>query len=248
MEPDCHKSFEGLKVKDEDAGTVAAVFSTFNVIDSDGDVTLPGAFEDGAKVRISAYNHASWGQALPVGKGVITSDEKQAVMDGEFFLDTVAGKDTFTVVKLMEDLQEWSYGYDILERVEPDGLDEEFQGATQGLKKLKVHEVSPVILGAGVDTRTLEAKGKSMKLTDQITLVLTGVKQVTDRAVDVKAKRAEKDKDLGEESKGLLLELQSELKRLDEALQEPVSDDHREEILSEMAKAERTRSSLLIGK
>lgn len=152
------KQMTGVQVKDESQGSVEAIFSTFNVIDSDRDVTRPGAFEEGAKVRISAYNHSSWGTALPVGKGVIRQTEEAAILDGQFFLDTATGKDTFAVVKNMEDLQEWSYGYDILK-----ASDGTFEGeSVQFLESLKVHEVSPVILGAGVGTQTLSAKGKQL--------------------------------------------------------------------------------------
>lgn len=147
------KAFRGLKITDAAEGKVKAVFATLNVKDSDGDVTLAGAFTK-EEVRISAYNHQSWKAALPVGKGVIFEDGEDVVFEGEFFLDTTAGKETFAVVKRMGDLQEWSYGYDPLdsERGTKDGE------AVRFLKSLKVHEVSPVILGAGVNTRTLVAK------------------------------------------------------------------------------------------
>src|SRR5512136_179778 len=61
---------------DGQPGEFRAVFATFNVIDKDGDVTLPGAFKDGAAVRISYWGHR-W-QDLPVGKGVIHQDDKKA--------------------------------------------------------------------------------------------------------------------------------------------------------------------------
>jgi len=149
-----HKQI-GVAVKaDGAAGQVTAVFSTFNVVDHDGDVTLPGAFTDGQEVRISAYNHMSWQGALPVGKGVIHQDEEKAWMDGQFFMDTQHGKDTFITVKEMGGLGEWSYGYDII-----DGAPGQFEGRdVQLLRALKVHEVSPVLLGAGIGTHTVSAK------------------------------------------------------------------------------------------
>ncbi len=134
-------------------GEFRAVFSTFNVIDKDGDVTLPGAFKDGAPVRISYWGHR-W-EDLPVGRGVIHADEKQAWVDGQFFLDTLAGKETYTVVKNLGELQEWSYGYDVLNS-EPGKLDDQ---EVRFLKELEVPEVSPVMLGAGIDTRTESIKG-----------------------------------------------------------------------------------------
>jgi HK97 family phage prohead protease len=135
-----------------DDGSFVATFATLNVIDKDRDVTLPGAFEDGAPVRISAWGH-NWG-ALPVGKGVIHADDERAWVEGQFFLDTAHGKDTYLTVKALGDLQEWSYGYDILDAApgQVEGQD------VQLLRGLKVHEVSPVLIGAGVDTRTDQIK------------------------------------------------------------------------------------------
>jgi HK97 family phage prohead protease len=135
-------------------GSVLAVFSTFNVIDKDGDVTLPGAFEDGAPVRISSWGH-KWYE-LPVGRGAIRVDEGKAMLDGRFFMDTTGGADTYRTVKGLEELQEWSYGYNVLE-----SEDGEFEGQrARILKKLEVTEVSPVMRGAGVDTGTLAIKAQ----------------------------------------------------------------------------------------
>jgi len=145
---------KAIKATAGDSGEVTAIFSTFDVVDHDGDVTLPGAFTDGAKVRISAYNHTSWQGALPVGKGVIHTTETEAVMEGQFFMNTAQGRDTFTVVKELADIGEWSYGFDV-----DDAIPGEFDGQqVRFLRKLTVHEVSPVLLGAGIGTRTLAAK------------------------------------------------------------------------------------------
>lgn len=150
------KYLKGVQIKDATKGTVSAVFSTFNVIDSDGDVTEPEAFTDGAEVAISAYGHTSWGGALPAGKGVIRSTKSEAILEGQFFMDTAHGADTFKVVKAMGGRQQWSYGFDILDAApgQFDGKDVQF------LRKLDVHEVSPVLVGAGVNTRTLAAKNR----------------------------------------------------------------------------------------
>lgn len=148
------KTMAGVEVKDADKGEVSAVFSRFNVVDKDGDVTLPGAFADGADVRISAYNHRSWGDALPVGKGHIRQTDTEAILEGRFFLNTQAGRDTFEVVKGLGPLQEWSYGYEVLDG-EPGTHDGQ---RVQFLKRLQTFEVSPVMQGAGVDTRTLSVK------------------------------------------------------------------------------------------
>lgn len=171
-----------VKITDEDKGEVQAVFSTLDVIDKDGDVTEPGAFGN-QKVRISAFNHTSWGNALPIGKGTITESGNEAVLDGQFFMGTQGGKDTFTTIKELDDLMEWSYGYDVLES--SDGTfprDDENGKSVRYLKSLKVHEVSPVILGAGMNTRTLAAKGLKDELEpDDLTTVKRLILRLKDR-------------------------------------------------------------------
>jgi HK97 family phage prohead protease len=140
----------------DEAGTVKAVFATLGVIDHDGDIVLPGAIENGAKVRISAYNHTSWSGALPVGKGTISEVGNELIFDGGFFLDMASGSETYKAVKNLGDLGEWSFGFDVAEK------DYTTDAATgkeiRRLKKLKVYEVSPVLLGAGLGTRTAAIK------------------------------------------------------------------------------------------
>lgn len=149
------KSLSHVEVKSASKGQVEAVFSTFNVIDKDGDVTFPGAFTDGEEVVISTYGHEVWKGGLPVGKGHIRTTRTEAILDGQFFMDTTAGRDHFEVVKAMGPRQEWSYGFDVLHQPES-GM---FQGRKANLlKKLKVYEVSPVFQGAGINTRTLAVK------------------------------------------------------------------------------------------
>lgn len=150
------KSFKSqIKIPDDaEAGEFIAVFSKLNVKDHDGDVTLPGAFKEGQKVRISYWGHR-W-QDLPVGIGHIHSDDEKAWVEGKFFTDTVAGMETYKTVKNLEDLQEWSYGFDV-EDAEPGVKDGE---NVNFLRSLYVHEVSPVMLGAGIDTHTQDIKNK----------------------------------------------------------------------------------------
>jgi hypothetical protein len=166
------KTLGPLEVKDEARGFVQAVFSTFEVLDSDGDVTRPGAFRDGAPVIISAYGHSSWGGALPVGKGRIRATSKEAILDGRFFLETAPGRDTFAVVRGMGELQEWSYGYRVVK-----ASFGEFEGRrVRFLEQLEVTEVSPVLQAAGVGTRTLTAKGTSPSFGPQELAVLKAIR------------------------------------------------------------------------
>jgi HK97 family phage prohead protease len=152
------KKFRGkLEFKANDAGEFRAVFSTFNVIDADNDVTLPGAFTENQPLRISYWGHR-W-HDLPVGRGILHQNEKEAWIDGKFFLDTEGGRETYRTVKNLGELQEWSYGYDVEEARRGQFEDQE----VTFLQRLTVHEVSPVMLGAGVNTRTETIKAYGTK-------------------------------------------------------------------------------------
>jgi HK97 family phage prohead protease len=146
-----------VKADEGNAHTFEAIFARFNVIDHDGDVVLPTAIEDGAKVRISYWGHR-W-QDLPIGRGVITVDEEKAKVSGVFF-DTEGGRETYETLKGLNDLAEFSYGFDVLEAERGTFRNED----VQFLKKLKLFEVSPVMLGATPDTALLAIK--SMKNDD----------------------------------------------------------------------------------
>lgn len=151
------KSLGDVRIKDAAKGQIEAVFSTFGVIDHDGDVTHKSAFTEGAPVVISAYGHMSWAGELPVGKGSITLTDDEAILVGEFFMDTTHGRDTFLTVKALSEgagLQQWSYSLDQIES-EPTEVDGR---KARLLTKIHVDEVSPVLKGASIGTRTLEAK------------------------------------------------------------------------------------------
>lgn len=138
---------------DGERGQFMAVFATMNVVDRDGDLTVPGAFGE-QRVIISAYGHGSWGGTLPVGKGRIYEKGEEAIVEGMFFLDTAGGSETYKTVKNLGDLQEWSYA---LPEIDYE-IREEDGERIRVLKRIVVNEVSPVLMGAGVDTRTLDVK------------------------------------------------------------------------------------------
>lgn len=207
------KTLRGVEVKDADKGEITAVFSTFNVKDHDGDVTLPGAFENGTPVKISAYGHNSWSQRgglLPVGKGTVVTNSKEAILEGRFFLNTTHGRDTFEVVKEMGELQEWSYSVEPIKAYHGDFKGEQ----VQFLERLKgPTEVSPVLAGAGIGTRTLAVKD-SGTLNEQVSEAMAVVSGVIESAERVGALRAEKGKELSQVNAKSLDELVGHLERL----------------------------------
>lgn len=149
------KSFKGqLTLKAEgEPGDFEAVFATLNVKDHDGDVTVPGAFSN-QTVIVEPWNHSY--TEPPVGRGEIFERENEAVIAGKFFLDTHGGAEHYSVVKALQDIQEWSYSFYIVEAEfgKLNGEDVRF------LKKMDVLGVGPVTRGAGLDTRVTVIKGK----------------------------------------------------------------------------------------
>lgn len=213
-----------VTIKNADEGTVEAVFATLGVIDKDGDVITKGAISDGDKVTISAYGHKSWEGLLPVGVGTIHEIGDEAIVKAQFFMDTDPGRNTFLTVKNLaaEELGEWSFS---LHDVEAQ------RGDVGGVKaniisSVKVYEVSPVLMGAGVDTRTLVTKGA--KFSEHADSVLTDVDELITRAEEVVTLRAAQGKTIGDESAALLTKVSGGLQRLKTLLDEPpadVSDD-----------------------
>ncbi len=138
----------------DEKGTFVARIATLNVKDKDNDITRSGAFENGKTVLVSAYMHGSWMGRLPVGKATIKEMGDEVIAEGQFNLKTTEGKDTYEAVKFAPDLQEWSYGFYPTEW-EEGTVDEE---GARILKKVDVKEISPVLVGAGVNTGVLAIK------------------------------------------------------------------------------------------
>ena len=129
-----------------------AVFSLYDTIDSDNDITLPGALKSGYtnnKIPL-VWNH-DWSK--PVGRGVLESSSEKAVFRG-YFLPTAAGREAYETVKAMEDMQQFSYGFQVLDSEAGSIVDEKTgkEKPVRFLKEVKVWEVSPVLVGAQQNT------------------------------------------------------------------------------------------------
>lgn len=151
------KSFASLDVKDDAKGEVEAVVATIGVIDREGDIIRAGAIKSGSKVTMSGYGHDAVYGATPVGRGTLGVEGKQAVFRGRLFLSTLRGRETFDVLKEMGAHQEWSFGFRVTGWEEP-SAEEKKGGAWRVITKLDAFEVSPVLVGAGIDTQTLGMK------------------------------------------------------------------------------------------
>lgn len=185
-------------IKNLGEGRGTAVFSTLNVIDKDGDVTLPGAFGQQSVVIVPAHN---WG-SVPLGKGTVREVGDEAHVDFEFNLDSPTAREWFSALKFDVEkgdrpLQEWSYGFTVRES---EFGDHEGQ-RVRFLKTMEVHEVSPVLVGAGENTRTLVMKSAGdhrRELGDHLQGCLSDLKDLTERVKQIREMRAAKGKDISE--------------------------------------------------
>jgi len=199
-----------IQLKADKPGTFSATISTLNVIDSDMDVTLPGAFSN-KEIVMSAYMHGSWDggmDALPPGKGVVSEINNEVVVEGEFNLNTITGKEHYETLKFMGGIQEYSYGFRPIEYEFG-----EFNGQqVRFLKKVDIFEFSPVLKGAGIGTRTRDIKSdKGQTFSVQVEAALAAVKGVVERAQSLADLRAKEGRDLSQNTKDQLVKLQGEL-------------------------------------
>ena len=164
-----------LSLKDGEGaeGTLAAVFSVFNMVDSDGDVVLQSTFTAGQSVPM-VWAH-DW--TRPVGRGTISITPEHAIFDGRFFTETRDGMDAYQTVKAMSDLQEFSWGFRVLD-AEPGEMNGQ---PVRFIKRADVFEVSPVLVGANRETFTMSIKGHGLAFDDHSENVQVAVSEWLDR-------------------------------------------------------------------
>ena len=151
----------GIEIKEMDqSGHGLARIATLSAINSDGDTYQAGAFGEQFAQILPAHN---W-QALPLGKARIFERGDEALAELHLNLETQAGKDWHAALKFdlaagQPPVQEWSYGFEVLDA----DVEQRNGKPVRVLKKLAVHEVSPVVRGAGEGTATLAMKNAALK-------------------------------------------------------------------------------------
>ncbi len=166
-----------VSLKEGEEGSFVARIATLNVRDKDNDITLSGAFPVGKTVLVSAYMHGSWMGKLPIGKATISEMGDEVIAEGQFNLQTSDGRDTYEAMKFAPELQEWSYGFYPIEHEM--GVDA--NAGCRILKKVDVKEISPVLVGAGVNTGTLAIKAEGQSLEAQVESALAANEIVSTR-------------------------------------------------------------------
>jgi HK97 family phage prohead protease len=166
--------------KMDNAGTGLARIATLSAVDSDGDTYMPGAFswkEGGYQWAQMLPAHDR--RAMPFGKVRVYEEGDGAYAELNLNLDTQAGRDWHAALKFDlakgQPVQEWSYGFGILDA----GFEQRNGERVRVLKRLDVHEVSPVLKGAGVGTTTIAIKGAAFK-GERFTQLLTDLGELAD--------------------------------------------------------------------
>lgn len=151
-------------VEMDEAGKGLARLAQLSAIDNDGDTYAPAAFSwPTAGHQWASMIPAHDRRKMPFGKARIFEDDDWAFAELNLNLDTQVGRDWHSTLKFDLDrgdpVQEWSYGYEVLD------ADHAQRGRDwrRKLKRVKVDEVSPVLRGAGIGTRTLSMKGAALK-------------------------------------------------------------------------------------
>ena len=206
---------KSIQLKVDETGKVSATVATFGVMDHDGDVVESTAFTPGQEVAI-VWSH-DWDR--PVGKGFIEVTATEAIFNGSFFMETVDGQESYKTVKAMGTLQEWSWGF----HTEKCNWEQQDDQMIRHLIETEIYEVSPVLKGAGMGTRTLMLKGRQ-SLEQQIKAVLEDVDLLGERVRSLKGLRKEDGREIGEERSTQIKELATDLRKTADSLEECVKE------------------------
>lgn len=151
------------KAIDTEQGMVEAFTNTMGILDKDGDVIDPVAFNGSIAKNLPIPVLAGHDQQTIVGK-VLTARPVH-IKDGEYKLytlmqmnlDTQPGKEAFSNVK-GNFTREWSVGFNVPD----DSIEYQGKGKEQTrlIKNLDWVEVSTVIRGASPQTATISAKSE----------------------------------------------------------------------------------------
>jgi len=203
--------------EDGDTRYIEAVFSLFDVIDSDNDVTKANALRSGYtgnKVPL-VWNH-DWSKVI--GRGIIETDNQKAVFKG-YFLNTEAGKEAYETVKAMQDMQQFSYGFQVLKSSKGTHIDSKGEEVpVRVLEDVKVWEVSPVLVGAQQNSFVqalksgLEPVDEEIKAEMQIESTEPKVSSNTDSGIS----KAQQGLRLGEQAVASLEELKAFTERIED--------------------------------
>lgn len=199
----------------EATGEIEVTWATLGVVDRDGDIVTPESVPVGKSVPIMQWGHRL--ADLPIGEAVLSVEGDRAVARGRLYLSTAAGRDHYELLRERGKQQEWSFTYQVLA-----SRDDIVDGKrVRVIERMDVLEVSPVLIGAGINTRTDQLKaGRPLRAhADGLRADLV---DMVERAEALAALRAKEGRVLSRANRELLSDLLAALheaaSRLDELL------------------------------
>lgn len=155
-----------LEIKNlSEEGRFTAIAST-PVLDRQNDIVEKGSFvwsESGVVPMLFAHKHD---QPIGVFRN-ITNTEEGLVVEGELNLDTVKGRESWSLLK-QGALKALSVGFTILEKALKDGI--------RYIQKAELHEISLVTIPANPEARILALKEHDERI-EQLTQEIEELKQ-----------------------------------------------------------------------
>ena len=207
-----------------DEGTFEAIVAAYN-LDSVGDKITPGAFEatlaewksSGDPIPV-LWSHMSHDPEYHIGE-VLEAEERPEGLWVKARIDTEPGTKAAQVYKLLKGrrVTQFSFAYDVEEGAWVDQKDGE---GYYELRKLKLYEVGPTLIGANQATELLDVKsadgatmriaveGASAAQTEELRQALTGVMAVK-AGRTLSSKNEERVKEIARLAKELLDSLSS---------------------------------------
>lgn len=231
--------FEVKSVKADEGGQYAGEFEGYAAgihnIDRAGDMILPGAFKDDLprfmREGVVCWQH-DW--FTPIGKPIEASEDSYGLLTRARVSNTAQGKDAMTLIRDGV-VTKLSIGYRVqsYEWVDRSGLVGYLGGSglAQGrqadilrqydememaecflLKKIRLYEYSPVTIPANPNAIITEAKGllAGLSFGDQLLTALAAVREVKERAAQIKTLRESEGRGLSQNRKDRLRELAGE--------------------------------------
>ncbi len=207
-----------------DEGTFEAIVAAYN-LDSVGDKITPGAFADTLAQWKSAgdpipvlWSHMSQDPDYHIGE-VLEAEERPEGLWVKARIDTEPGTKAAQVYKLLKGrrVTQFSFAYDVEEGAWVDQKDGE---GYYELRKLKLYEVGPTLIGANQATELLDVKssdgatmriaveGASAAQTEELRQALTGA-MAAKAGRTLSAKNEERVKDIARLANELLDSLSS---------------------------------------
>lgn len=153
---------EATQVETTDEGTLKAIVGTLSVVDRHNDMIMPGAVGK-QEVAFSAFGHRSWLDRAPIGKGLIYEEGQNIMYEGQFFMKMPEAASTFESIKGLDELQQYSWSLEEIKYSTEDSDESNDRGYIYKITKVKVREVSPVLRGASIGTRTVSIKEEGAK-------------------------------------------------------------------------------------